>query len=302
MITLLMGENSLFVERRLAELIEAFDGEVERYEGDSLEPTQWPELLMGVTLFSASRMIVIKRLLDNTAAYQALETWLPRVSDETHVVFVEPAPDKRTRTYKALKAAANVEEFPLWTERDTQTAVQFARDEATQQGYTLSPELARLVVARTGNDAWAVYRAVERLSFADTIDEATIETLVELHPRDNIFTLFEAALKGETAAVHDRIATLSLTNDPYQTMGLLSTQAFQLAALAAASRDQDVAKDFGVHPFVLSKLRTYAAKLGMQGVGRIANVLAKADDALKQTAADPWLIIERALIEIALQK
>jgi DNA polymerase III delta subunit len=96
------------------------------------------------------------------------------------------------------------------------------------------------------------------------------------------------------------IQTLEQTEDAYKTFGLISSQAFQLAALATTDKSSGViAKDFEAHPFVLSKLSSYARELGRVGANRTIAVLVEADDTMKSSPTSPWLLIERALMKIA---
>src|SRR5690606_24079331 len=100
--------------------------------------------------------------------------------------------------------------------------------------------------------------------------------------------------------VKKMIATLEAGEDPYRLFGLLYTPVLQLAVLSTSHKpSSEVAKDLGAHPFALSKLASPVKKLGKAGVRQVVTVMAEADTALKTSAADPWLLIERALVKIA---
>ena len=111
MITLLVGDNSFEIRRALDHIIESFDGQVEKVDGSTLEVKQLPDLLMGATLFAEKRLVVIKDLSENTGLWTTLVDWLPRLSEDTHLVLVEEKPDKRTKTFKELQKIAKVKEF-----------------------------------------------------------------------------------------------------------------------------------------------------------------------------------------------
>lgn len=298
MITLLTGENSYGVEQVLRQLTADFSGVVEKFDGGDLELKQLPDLLMGVNLFSEKRMVVIRGLSQNKSVWEALPEWLARLSDDIHLVLVESKPDKRTKTYKTLQKDAEVHEFKPWTERDVRTAEKWAEGQAIEK---LTSNAARLLVARVGVDQWQLAQAIEKLSVYDAITEDLIRENIEAQPHENVFVLFETALKGDTKRVQEMIATLSLGEEPYQLFGLLSGQVFQLAALAAAREGDDVAKDLGAHPFVLSKLKPYARECGVRRASEIVATFTTADEAMKTSSIDPWLAIERALLGISTQ-
>ncbi len=300
MITLLTGENSFELDRELKRIIAGFDGEVERIDGSELEPSALADLLTGLSLFATKRLIVIKHLSDNKVIWPVFDEWLERVSDDVHLVLVEPKPDKRTRTYKALQKQASLQEFKLWGERDTGVAEKWAIAEAKQMELVLDTKLVRLLVQRTGVDQWRLYHALEKLAALGTVNEQIIDEIVEPNATENVFQLFETALKGDSKKVHAMITTLRQSTEAQPTLGLLNSQALQLVALAASDQPSEaVARDIGAHPFVMKKLAPYARKRGLKGAKEIIEVLAQADVDMKSLGADPWLLVERALLKIA---
>lgn len=297
---LLIGENSFEIERELTRLIAGFDGRAEKVDGSELELKQIPDLLMGSSLFAEKRLVIIKNLSDNKAIWANFSDWLPRVSDDIQLVLVEPKPDKRTKTFKDLQKLAEVKEFKSWGERDTRVAETWAMAQAKDMGIELSPALARRLVERTGIDQWRVFHALEKLAVLGTITSDMIDEIVDAHPTENVFLLFETALRGDSRATHAMLQTLELSVEPYQLFAMLSGQAFQLATLAVSDKSSgEVAKDIGAHPFVLSKLAPHATRLGRTGARKVIAACDEADEAMKTSAIEPWVAIERALLKIA---
>lgn len=300
MITVLTGDNSFELARALTAIRAGFAGVPEQYEGEDLELAQLPDLLLGGTLFSNERLVIIKSLSDNKKLWEVLPEWLEKSDADTHVVLVEPKPDKRTKTYKELKKNTTVQEFGAWGDRDMMTAEKWVVDEANCQGLVLDKRLAQQLVARVGLDQWQLFHAIEKLVVLDTVDAETIERVVEANPTENVFNLLDAALRGDSKKVSDMIKTLQISQDPYMTFGLLAGQVFQLAALAVADKpSNEIASAIGAHPYALGKLALYAKKLGRPGARRILAIFADADAAMKSSAVDPWLLVERALIKTA---
>lgn len=301
MIQLLIGDNSFEIQRELERLSAGFSGHAEIIDGEGLELRHLPDLLMGATLFSDKRLVIIKHLSKNKSVWEALPALLERLSDDITLVLVETKPDKRTKTYKTLQKTADVKDYKAWSERDSAVAERWATDEAKRQGFTLDRESAQTLVNQTGVDQWRVYHAIEKLSLLDDVTPEVIERVVEKNQRDNVFQLFETALKGDGVKVQQMIETFRVTEEPYMVVGLLSSQVFQLAALALSDEPSaSVAKAIDAHPFVMSKLAPYAKRLGRSGVRRIVVAFDEADAAMKTTATDPWLLIERALMKTAL--
>lgn len=308
MITVLAGENDFEITREAQRLTRNFASATERIEGDSLQPGDLPDVIMGTTLFAKNRLIIITNLSDNKAAWTALADYVPKVSDDTRVILIEPKPDKRTKTYKALQKHADIKEYKLWSEREEAAAERWTKDEAKQLGVTLKGAAARLVVARSlvarekgaVIDQWRIMSSLEKLAPLGTVGPEEVEMYIEETPVESVFGLLETALRGDSVRVKAMIESLQAGDDPFRLFGLLGGQVFWLAALTTASEpSQSVTQDFATHPFILGKLAPYGRKLGASRVKQAVSVFADADAAMKTSAADPWLLIERALLKVA---
>jgi DNA polymerase III delta subunit len=299
MITWLVGENSFEIREAIKALEASFNGTPERFDGAELSVAQLPDVLMGVSLFAPERLVIIQDIATNGSLWEKIPEWLPRVNEDIHIVFVDTKPDKRTTSYKALKAAADLQEFPAWTDRDYAKAEQWVRERADRLEVKLDKKLADHLVQRVGLDQWQLANAVTTLSLLDTVTIEAIDEVIPLNTTENIFQLFETALEGKPQQVAAMVDTLALQEDPYALFALLSSQALTLAAVTYADDTVNPVKDFPIHPFVASKLTRYGKKLGKQKVGSIVEAFAKTDADMKRSKAEPWLLIERLLLEVA---
>lgn len=298
MITLLTGANSFERHEALKAIVAGFNGVAEHVDGAELELRQLPDLLMGGTLFADKRLVIISGLSSNNSLWQKLPSWLPRLSEDVHLVLVDEKPDKRTVSYKALKEVAYVQDYPAWTDRDYQKAEQWFAMRAKTQKLTLDKKTVHHVVSRVGVNQWLLANAMETLSLLDEINPEVINQTIIANDSENIFELFETALNGNRVALRDMLRTLETQEDPYATFALLSSQAFSLAALAYADDSQNAGKDFAIHPFVAPKLVRHAKRLGKPAVARIMKKFAQTDADMKTSKAEPWLLIERLLFDL----
>lgn len=298
MIYALFGENSFAASQELERLVNEFGDKPEKYDGENLSIKDLPDIFMSTTLFSSQRLIIIKNIASNTAIWNVLGEWLPRLADDITLVLMDAKPDKRTSTYKALQKTATIKDFPAWTERDSLTAQKWVQTEAKRQGVELSAQLAKLLVQRIGVNQWALFREIEKIGLLGTVSEQDIIDSTDARPQDNVFSLLELALKGERRSVAEQIRSLKRHEDPHRLLALLASQVVQLAAVQAAGSDDNPVKDFAIHPFVASKLNQQAKKLTKTDMRRIITALADADSDMKQSRGEPWLLIERALLTI----
>lgn len=300
MITVLTGENTFEVQRALDALVSSFTGVPERIDGSGLELRQLPDLLMGGTLFATERLVIIKGLADNTSLWAEFGDWLGRISDDVHVVLVEAKLDKRTKTYKVLKEKADLRDFPLWKDGDMRAAEAWVAHEVQTRQMRLDGATIRTLVAWVGIDQWQLHFALEKLAVLDAVTPEVIRDVIETTPADNVFQVFEAALRGDRATLHRLMTTLQHTEDGFRLFGLLSGQVYQLAALAVTDQPaSEVARALGVHPYALGKLQPHADRLGRAGARRVVRRLAGADHRLKTGSDDVWTVLEAALTGIA---
>jgi len=303
MITVLLGENSFEIQRALDQIAQDFDGKVEKIDGSNLQLAQLPDILMGVSLFADKRLVVIRNLSENKAIWPVLGDWLTKISDDIHLVLVEPKPDKRTATFKSLKGNSEVREFLTWSDRDVSVAEKWVVVEAKKLGFELDKKCVQTLVQWVGVDQWQLFQALEKLSLTDDITVESIKNIIEPNPVENVFNLFETALRGDMDKLNQILKNLEKTEDVFRLIALLSSQAFQLLVVASASsavrRSDNVAKDFAIHPYVVSKLSPIAKRLGKTGASKIITIFTELDDDMKLSRADPWLLVERALIKLA---
>src|SRR5680860_9144 len=166
MITLLAGENSFDIQRALNAIINDFediDGHVEKIEGTELRVSQLPDILMGVSLFSQKRLVIVRNLSENKDVWPVLGDWIPKMSDDIHLVLIESKPDKRTSTYKKLKEKASVREFQPWSDRDLAMVERWVTAEAKKQGLELDKKCVQFLVQWVGVDQWQLFHAIEKL-------------------------------------------------------------------------------------------------------------------------------------------
>lgn len=304
MILTLTGENTFAIaaaEKQLAQAFAAKHGQngIERVDAEDLTPARLPDLLMGATLFAPARLVIIKNLGANKSMHEALTEALGKASDDNTIVISDGALDKRTKLYKFLKTKSSFKEFPALSENQL---VKWIQEEAKRLDGSISPSDARFLAERTGHNQWRLYHEIAKLaSHNQTITKAIIEELVEPTPEGTAFELLDAALAGQPDGVRRLIANLRTEEDPYKLFGLLGSQVYALAAVATAGTRQpdQIAKETGLHPFVVRKTQSVAKRLGQARVAQIATDVALCDAQMKSTGADPWDLLQLCLLKIA---
>jgi DNA polymerase-3 subunit delta len=299
-ITLLFGENSFDIDQYRRKIVSGFSGVPEKLDGYDLDKNSLLSIFMGQTLFSDTRLIIIDGLSVQPELWNELPEWVEKLSNDIHIVLVEGKVDKRTATYKWLQKNIKVIECKPWSPRDMQLAISWMADQVKAHNLDISHANIQLLVRRVGLDQWRLHQALEKLELIDEINEFAILEHIDAHPEENVYELFETALGGKSELVQEKIHTLKQTEDPYMVFGLLASQVLQFSALALSddASSGTVAKDIGAHPFVLSKLAKYTRNVSKIEVRSLMQSASQADIDMK-SGSDPWIVIERFLLEIA---
>lgn len=300
MIILLTGSNAYATREAARKVIEAVvqthgKDVVDRVDVAGLKPSDLPQLLMGTSLFSSERLVIFDNLSQNKAVWSVLDEQLAEVPDETTVLLTESNPDKRTKAYKWLLKHADVHEF---NELDERSAAEWIQKEAKTKGGEIPAESARYFVQYVGLDQWRLTGELDKLLLAEApITRELIQDVTEPQPQATAFELLDAAFGGDQETLERILVIVSRSEDPYKFFGLLASQVFALVAVKAAGdrRADEVAKDFGLHPFVVRKVGGLASRLDQAAVNRVVEILARGDEQLKTTGAEPWSVISRML-------
>lgn len=300
MLVALTGENNFEIAQAEKQIVSAFaakhgDHGVVKIDGELFDARDFSGLLQGTTLFSQASLVIIKELSKNKTAWEALSDWLDKIPDETTLVIIEPSPDKRTKTYKQLKPS-----FKEFTLLDNSKLITWAQTYAKKFGGELGRVEAQNLINRAGFDQWRLCAEIDKLINYDAkISLQNIELLVEPGLDGSAFELLDSAMAGDTLRVNKLITQLKTEEDPYKFFGLLASQVHSLAIVASATgKNADaIAKEAGIHPFVVRKSQSLASKLGLVKIKKIAASVANCDKQIKSTGADPW-----DLLAICLQR
>jgi DNA polymerase-3 subunit delta len=300
----LTGKNEFAARQALDKLIAAASSKhgahaIERIDGEALDISRLPDLLQGGSLFASERLVILRDAAKNKALWEALGDWTERVSDDITLVVLEPSPDKRTRTYKQLQKQGKLHDFPELSEYDLAT---WAVATAKAEGATLDAKTAAYLVRQVGTNQWLLANELQKVIAAGgEITMAKIDQLIEPNPQASAFELLDAVLQGQQAKAAESLARLKASEDPYKLYGLLVSQIQTLAVVAtAAGKAPDViAKEAGIHPFVVKKMQPLARKLRYAQLQKVIAAVALADTQMKSTGIEPWVLLEQCLGKVA---
>lgn len=312
MIYLITGENQFRVDEALADKTSKAD-EVERLDGAALTREALSTALFSVSLFAKRRVVIIDELSKHKSLWEALPEIISD-APSVDVIFHEPRPDKRLKTYKWLTKAATVIDCSHLLASDAHAAEKWLVGYAKEQGVELASAQAGDMVARAQRadassskpiiDQQLLATAISQLRSADVVTDEMIDAVLAPSVYENVFTLLGAALDGRGDGVARQIAHMRQTEEPHMVLGLLASQLTQLAALFLAGPDESIeaiAKASGAHPYALRSMQKYSSRLTADTLSRYVDLIIAADAQIKTSSIDPWTALDVALMKIALE-
>lgn len=298
MIYLLTGENTYDLEQRLKEVVDSSTVQAERYDGSELGLEQLPDLFMGATLFASQRLIVLRNVSSNKAVWTLLPDWLEKTDDTTMVVLIETHPDKRTKTYKWLEKQAEV--F-MAKELQPHEAIKWLEAETKRRKLEMPRDAAQFLIDYVGVDQWRLSSELEKLALTGKpVSKELIRELIEPNPQATSFELLDAAFAGRRSEVERLLETVTQQEDPYMFFGLLAGQIYALALMQTSGNKspEAIAKETGIHPFVLKKTSTLTRGVSTAELKRLIAELAELDIHIKSRPAEPWAQIQVMLLRL----
>jgi DNA polymerase-3 subunit delta len=223
-----------------------------------------------VIVMEAEKLLVPKRESKAADAEQErLEQFLPRVPAHVTLVFVCGTLDERRRAVKILRQHAQV--VDCGTIEDAAAATAWVKSRAAKEGAALDAGAVRTLVERAGPDITRLRAGLERVM---------------------LYALGQPSITAE-----DVRQAVPAAPEAQEDFGIAN--AIRRSDAAGALRELGLALDAGAVPFlVLGQLRIAAERIPGPKLHQAIQSLFDADLALKSSAGEPRIVLERLVLEL----
>lgn len=303
---LLYGDNPFFIHEGVEALRKLFgrvvsdDATINLVDGTETSPSAVLDMLRTDDFFQSRSMVVVseadqfwKGVNDTLIAY------LEHPDPEAVLVLTGSRLPQSRRLADAIDKAGMVVEckrmyddkLPGWLAR-----------RATEQGVKLPGPVAEFLVARAGTDLFRLVNELEKLALATGGDRAvTREDVAALVPASKEFAVYQlsdAIFRGkpaESMTIASKI--LEQSGGPQMIVSWMSRS---LRNLWLVSRDPRIsAKDIGMNPYALKKLRPHARRWDERGYRRAMRLVLATDRQTKSSGYNPQVAVERMVLALA---
>jgi len=287
MVITVTGDNQHQAQAEVKKLVMAFATEhgalqVERFEAAEIEAEHILSAVAGTSLLSPHKLVVISDFETNKLLTERVENLVTSTPEDTTVIVIIGKLDKRVAYGKFLKKATDFREFTKLSPQDTVT---WLVKVATEKGGQLDRGSAQYLIDFVGSSQERLSNEIDKLILFDPkVTRETIDHLSERQPSSTVFELLEAGFNGQSQK------TLKLYEDqrrqqmePLAIIGMIGWQ-LHILALVKMAKDKsasEIAKDAGVHPFVIQKSLQLAKNMALNKLKALVHHAVVLEEQLK---------------------
>lgn len=306
MVLFFYGPNVYASRQKLRELVARFkkssgsDFGLERIDGSKATADQIVSAITALPFLGGHRLVVVEDMLANKDIVASVIANLNRVPEVNVVVFYERQADQRTKGFKDLVKVTRAKKFePLEGSR----LVQWLRKTAQDKGGSFDSETAQYLIERAGNDQWRLSQEIAKLiNYESKVSKDAIKQLVEPVFEQTIFDLIEAVSDGQLKRALELYQGLRNNKaEPLYILSMLGWQLHNLLIVKAAEElpASEIAKDFGMSPFVINKTRRLNGRVDFDTLNLTYDSVIETDFKLKTGGGEPDLLMEQLIINLA---
>ena len=303
---LLFGEEAFLKRSYKNRLKEAIAGEdtmnVHTFEGKGLDLKEVISLADTMPFFAPHRMI----LLESTGLFKGsaveLAEYLPRMPQETVMVFVEDEVDKRGKLYKAVKSCGRAVELGR---QDAKTLTAWVLGSVKKEKKNLTRQALDLFFQKAGDDMVNISNELEKLFCytygRNVIDVEDIQEICTVTTENRIFDMIHAvAEKNQRKALDLYYDLLSLKEPPMRILFLIArqfNQLYQIKDLAEQGFDSGgISQRAGIQPFIVKRSLRQAERFEKAALRQAVEDCVAAEEAVKTGRLGDQLAVEMILV------
>ncbi|KMO93592.1 hypothetical protein ACS04_33310 [Streptomyces roseus] len=308
-LTLAVGQEDLLLDRVVREVVAAAraadaDTDVRDLAPEQLQPGTLAELT-SPSLFSERKVLVVRNAQDLSAdTVKEVKAYLAAPFEEIILVLLHAGGVKGKGLLDAArKAGAREIACPKMTKAADRLA--FVRGEFRTLGRSATPEACQTLVDAIGSDLRELASAAAQLcaDVEGTIDEAVVGRYYTGRAEASSFTVADRAVEGRAAEALEALRwSLSTGVAPVLITSALAQAVRAIGKLASAprgARPGDLARDLGMPPWKIDRVRQQMRGWSADGVADALRAVAAADAGVKGGGDDPGYALEKAVVAVA---
>lgn len=316
MIYFFYGENFYFLDQEVKKIKSQFleerdvDFNFNTLDGAFLDRKKFDAAAFAVSFFSAKKLTIIKNFLSENKD-DSLKKYILKAIDgipsDSNIVFVEYGlPDQRSALFKKFFKLENAKRFEQLSPRYIHSWI---IEKVKKEGGGISEEATQKLQVFFESDLYRLENEIEKLVLYQKasnkaclpvgkakIETADVEKLSVSKNSPDIFSFVEAlANKNNKMATLAWSHLLSAGENELKTLSMIiyqfRTMFFVLDLMNQNYSSEKIAKEAGIHPFVIGKAKKILEKYSRTKIKKTYLSLGRIDNAIKSGKIDSKLAL-----------
>lgn len=275
------------------------------YEGKNADPRAIMDQADTMPFFAEHRLILVENSGFFKSASPELADYIPRLPQETVLVFVEDEVDKRGRLYKAVKSKGRIVEF---ARQDERSLTRWILGNVKKEQKKITENAMQLFLEKTGNDMGTIQKELEKLFCytygREEITVSDVEAICTTQTANKIFDMINAvAEKKQKRALELYYDLLALKEPPMRILFLIARQFNQLLQVKEMkSHGYDaggIAGKLGTAPFIVKNALRQSGYFSLEDLEDGVRECVELEEAVKTGRMNDQMSVELLLIRLS---
>jgi|GEM_PF-4249270 DNA polymerase III delta subunit len=282
------------------------ENEVQEYKDCSIvdcsdiDLNSFISIAFGYDMFASKKYIFLKNIYSNDSVWKNLEKMLTDYSlnNVLYIIIGNHALQKNA-TFKFLLDKSQAINFKKWKEWDIRSAKNWLKDESNLLNIKLGVDDIETIIDWVGPDEQKLHDCLERLSLYDTFSKEKMHELIkQTNIVNNVFLLVELIIQKDRTKVLNLLNNIKSSSDPYQLIGLLSSQFLQVLYILSDRNAKGA--DLGMKDYSFNKTMEFSKKTNLNSLKKYIEKLSDADMNMKSKPNDNWIILEKTIFDLCM--
>jgi DNA polymerase-3 subunit delta len=273
------------------------------YEGKGIQIREVIERAETLPFFADRRLVLIENSGFFKAASPELAEYIPRMPEETCMVFVENEVDRRGKLYKAVSSAGRAVELKRQNEK---TLMNWVLSALRKEKKNITSATMELFLTCTGSDMEFIQNELEKLlcytAGRDVITSEDVEQICTVRTENKIFDMINAVSEGkQKRALALYYDLLSLKEPPMRILYLITRQfnlLMQVKDMLEQGFSQDtIAQKLKIQSFIVRNCARQARSFGLKELKTVVKDCVDMEEAVKSGMMNDTMGVELLIVK-----
>lgn len=273
------------------------------YEGKGIDVNEVISQADTMPFFAEKRLLLIEGSGMFKSASAQMAEYIPRIPEETCIVFVEDEVDKRGKLYKAVKKEGRAVEL---VRQDEKTLMNWVLSMLRKEGRQITSATMGQFLAKTGDDMELIGNELEKLLCytlgREVITSEDVEAVCVNRTENKIFEMINAIAGKQQKKALDLYYDLLALKEPPMRILYLITRQFNLLMQVKELREQGfdqgaIAKTLGMQSFIVRNYVRQSERFTLEQLRAALQECVETEEAVKTGKMGDTMSVELLIVK-----